>query len=105
MPSTEAAANELQDRATLWSVGEIPANDVVSAACDALVAGLDSPGLRVLAACTRAEADYDVHDLLPVALDELGRICLSTAGRMPQDIRSCRGWAAARQGSRVWKAS
>ncbi|MFJ5811955.1 hypothetical protein [Streptomyces sp. NPDC093093] len=25
-----------------------------------------------LAACTRAEADYDVHDLLPAALDELG---------------------------------
>ncbi|MFE3558347.1 hypothetical protein ACFXKW_26325 [Streptomyces sp. NPDC059193] len=69
MTSTEAGASELQDRATLWSVGEIPASDVVSAACDALVAGLDSPGLRVLAACTRAEADYDVHDLLPEALD------------------------------------
>ncbi|MEU3062810.1 hypothetical protein [Streptomyces subrutilus] len=26
----------------------------------------------MLAACTRAEADYDVHDLLPAALDELG---------------------------------
>ncbi|MFB7179808.1 hypothetical protein ACFCYI_19155 [Streptomyces sp. NPDC056257] len=74
MPSTEAAARELQDRAALWSVGEIPASDVVSAACDALVAGLDSPGLRVLSACTRAEADYDVHDLLPQALDELGLV-------------------------------
>jgi len=46
--------------------------NVVSAACDALVAGLDSPGLRILAACTRAEADYDVHALLPEALEELG---------------------------------
>ncbi|MGW7824944.1 hypothetical protein ACWGLF_44610 [Streptomyces puniciscabiei] len=84
MPSTEAAASELQDRATLWSVGEIPASDVVSAACDALVAGLDSPGLRVLAACTRAEADYEMHDLLPEALDELGLILYpvaSEAGR------------------------
>ncbi|WP_030759136.1 MULTISPECIES: hypothetical protein [unclassified Streptomyces] len=85
MPSTEAAANELQDRATLWSVGEIPASDVVSAACDALVAGLDSPGLRVLAACTRAEADYDVHDLLPVALDELGLIMYPVAGEAGQE--------------------
>ncbi|MFD3538142.1 hypothetical protein ACFWUQ_01390 [Streptomyces sp. NPDC058662] len=72
MSSIEAVASELQDRAALWSVREVSAGDVVSAACDALVAGLDSPGLRVLAACTSAEADYDVHDLLPVALDELG---------------------------------
>ncbi|WP_327169608.1 hypothetical protein [Streptomyces subrutilus] len=53
-------------------MGEIRASDVVHAACCALVAGLDTPGLRMLAACTRAEADYDVHYLLPAALDELG---------------------------------
>jgi hypothetical protein len=72
MPSTEPAARELQDRAVLWSMGEIRATDVVTAAGDALVAGLDSPALRILAACTRSEADYDVPDLLPPALDELG---------------------------------
>ncbi|MFE2532092.1 hypothetical protein [Streptomyces sp. NPDC059371] len=72
MSSTEPAARELQDRAVLWSVGEIRATDVVAAACEALVAGLDTPALRILAACTRAEADYDVRDLLPPALDELG---------------------------------
>jgi hypothetical protein len=72
MPSTEPAARRLQDRAVLWRMGEIGATDVVTAACDALVAGLDSPALRILAACTRAEADYDVPDLLPPALDELG---------------------------------
>ncbi|MFE9287583.1 hypothetical protein ACF1HU_07880 [Streptomyces olivaceus] len=53
-------------------MGEIRATDVVAGACDALVAGLDSPALRVLAACTRTEADYDVHDLLRPALHELG---------------------------------
>ncbi|MFB7448122.1 hypothetical protein [Streptomyces sp. NPDC056194] len=72
MTSTEAAAIALQDHAALWSAGEISASDVVDAACDALVAGLDTPGLRILAACTRAEADYDVHYLLPPALAELG---------------------------------
>ncbi|MET7552290.1 hypothetical protein ABZS94_42870 [Streptomyces sp. NPDC005500] len=72
MPSTEPSARELQDRAVLWSMGEIRATDVVTAACDALVAGLNSPALRTLAACTRAEADYEVPDLLPPALDELG---------------------------------
>ncbi|MEU3369347.1 hypothetical protein ABZ734_02465 [Streptomyces sp. NPDC006660] len=71
MTSTEAAAIALQDHAALWSMGEIRASDVVNAACDALVAGLDTPGLRMLAACTRAEADYYVHELLPAALDEL----------------------------------
>ncbi|MEU9161897.1 hypothetical protein AB0D29_16700 [Streptomyces sp. NPDC048424] len=85
MQSTEAAAGELQDRAALWSVGEIPAAEVVSAACDALVAGLDGPGLRVLAACTRAEADYDVHDLLPEALDELGLILHPAASEAGQE--------------------
>ncbi|MEU2436236.1 hypothetical protein ABZ595_08550 [Streptomyces rubradiris] len=53
-------------------MGEIRATDVVTAACDALVAGLDGPALRILAACTRAEADYDVPGLLPPALGELG---------------------------------
>ncbi|AYG85242.1 hypothetical protein DWB77_07459 [Streptomyces hundungensis] len=53
-------------------MGESRASDVVAAACDALVAGLDSPALRILAACTRREADYDVPGLLPPALDELG---------------------------------
>ncbi|WP_243859939.1 hypothetical protein [Streptomyces sp. BK208] len=53
-------------------------------ACDALVAGLDSPALRIPAACTRAEADYDVPDPLPPALDELGLAlhpAASAAGR------------------------
>lgn len=72
MTSTGAAAISLQDHVALWSVGEATGSDVVGVACDALVAGLDTPGLRVLAACTRAEADYDVHYLLPAALHELG---------------------------------
>ncbi|MEV4558427.1 hypothetical protein AB0K51_15765 [Kitasatospora sp. NPDC049285] len=72
MRSTQSAARNLQDHAVLWSTGEVRASDVVSAACDALVAGLDSPALRALAACTRAEADYDVPEILPSALDELG---------------------------------
>ncbi|WP_405640395.1 hypothetical protein [Streptomyces uncialis] len=72
MTTTEAAAIALQDHAALWSTREVRASDVVNAACDALVAGLDTPGLRMLAACTRAEADYDLPDLLPDALGELG---------------------------------
>ncbi|MGQ4379940.1 hypothetical protein ACN6K9_003162 [Streptomyces sp. SAS_267] len=83
--STEAAAIALQDHAVLWSVGEIRASEVVDAACDALVAGLDTAGLRILAACTRAEADYDVHDLLPTALAELGLTFCPVAGEAGQE--------------------
>ncbi|MFD5149252.1 hypothetical protein [Streptomyces sp. NPDC058401] len=73
-PTETAAADALQDHVVLWSVGEVTGSDVVDVACDALVAGLDTPGLRVLAACTYAEASYDVHDLLPAALHELGLV-------------------------------
>ncbi|MFC8067149.1 hypothetical protein [Streptomyces sp. NPDC057293] len=79
MTSAEAASLALQDHAALWRMGEVGAADVVSSACDALVAGLDGPALRMLAACTRREADYDVPDLLPPALDELG-LTLHPAG-------------------------
>ncbi|MFG2715392.1 hypothetical protein ACGFX2_33290 [Streptomyces goshikiensis] len=71
MSPIEAAADDLQDLAVRWSIGEARADDVVELACAALVAGLDSPALRVLAGYTRAEAEYEVPDLLPVALDEL----------------------------------
>ncbi|KJS60070.1 hypothetical protein [Streptomyces rubellomurinus] len=72
MSSTEPAARELQERAALWTIGEVRAHEVVDAACDALVAGLGGPALWTLAACTRGEADCDVPEILPAALDELG---------------------------------
>ncbi|WP_257133493.1 MULTISPECIES: hypothetical protein [unclassified Streptomyces] len=85
MTSTEAAAIALQDNAALWSAGEISASEVVDAACDALVAGLDTPALRILAARTRAEADYDVYDLLAPALEELGLTFHPAVGEAAQE--------------------
>ncbi|MGW5028520.1 hypothetical protein ACWEO9_27220, partial [Streptomyces albidoflavus] len=55
--------------------------------------GLDSPTLRRLAALTRAEAAYDVRELLPGALDELGLDCPppgSTAGQEAATRVFCR---------------
>ncbi|QOZ98116.1 hypothetical protein DI273_01470 [Streptomyces violascens] len=66
---------------------------LVGAACDALVAGLDSPTPRRLAALTRAEAAYDVRELLPGALDELGLVRPppgSTAGQEAATRVLCR---------------
>ena len=45
---------------------------VVRCACDALIAGLDSPSLRILAGLTRSEAGSYVLEILPAALAEPG---------------------------------
>ncbi|MEU5256300.1 hypothetical protein [Streptomyces longwoodensis] len=60
---------------------------------DALVAGLDSPDLRILAACTRAEAHYDVPDLLSPALDEPG-LAFHPAGSVAGQEAAARALAA-----------
>jgi hypothetical protein len=68
----DQATGILQDTAALWSIDAVSPQAVVRCACDALIAGLDSPSLRILAGLTRAEADYQVLDILPAALAELG---------------------------------
>lgn len=81
----DTAAPSLQDRAVPWSIGELPAHDLVQAARDALAAGLDSPTLRRLAALTPAEAAYDVREPLPGALDELGLVGPAPGGTAGQE--------------------
>ena len=73
MPFPETA-QRLQDAAALWSIYAASSQAVVACACDALIAGLDSPSLRVLAGLARREADYEVPEILPAALTELGLI-------------------------------
>ena len=68
----DQATGTLQDTTALWSIDAVSPQAVVGCACDALIAGLDSPSLRILAGLTRAEADYQVLDILPAALAELG---------------------------------
>ena len=85
MPSTMSAAESLQDAAALWSISAIRASAVVTAACDALVAGLDTPSLRTLAACFKHEADYEVPEILPAALDELGLLYFPLESRAGEE--------------------
>lgn len=54
----------LEARSALWAVGAIRAGSLAEAACDALVAGLDSEALRALAGATDAESDFVVVELL-----------------------------------------
>ena len=68
----DQATRTLQDTAALWTIDAVSPQAVVRCACDALIAALDSPSLRILAGLTRAEADYHVLDILPAVLAELG---------------------------------
>lgn len=83
--TSEDAASDLQNAAVLWSIHAVNAATVVTAACRALVAGLDTPTLRRLAACFHSEADYDVPELLPAALNELGLIYYPPGSRAGQE--------------------
>ncbi|MFG1871359.1 hypothetical protein [Micromonospora arborensis] len=72
MLSKDALAH-LQDAAILWGVGSSTADDVIAAACDCLVAGIDSPTLRILAgisAVKGSESD-ELRRWLEDALAEL----------------------------------
>ena len=61
---------EFGDVVALWSVQEKSAGDVVLAACDLLVAGVDGPAVSRLAAASVREG-FDMH-VLEEALRELG---------------------------------
>lgn len=67
----EVAERQLIDVAAQWACGFVNATDVVDAATDALVVGLDSPTLRILAGVPTNEATVDVPGLVERAMDEL----------------------------------
>ncbi|MFD8754277.1 GNAT family N-acetyltransferase [Kitasatospora sp. NPDC059577] len=70
----DRARTRLQEQSDLWSTGAATGRTVIDAACEALVAGLDGPALRELAACSYGEAFTDLDDLLPPALAEQGLV-------------------------------
>ncbi|SCG66474.1 hypothetical protein [Micromonospora humi] len=68
-----AALARLQETAALWSTGPGTAAQVIEAACDCLVAGVDGPTLRILAgaSCARGEESDELRRWLEGALTEL----------------------------------
>lgn len=70
---TESAAREsLSDAVALWAVGPTSgAQDVIAAAVDALVAGVDSPSLRELAGLSAKDDYWTLRPLVEATLDEL----------------------------------
>ena len=76
------ARDAFADAVALWAGGIQPPLAVVRAACDALVAGLDSPGLRTVAALPGTATDVEVKDVIRPALEEFG---------IPFDVRNFGG--------------
>lgn len=64
------------EEAALWRRAQVSASDVVDAAVQALLEGIESPSFVLIAGLTKAEAPIELHELLPAALDELGLDCL-----------------------------
>ncbi|GGU74991.1 hypothetical protein [Lentzea flava] len=63
---------EFRDVVGLWHVDRRSAADVVRAACDLLVAGVDGPAMSRLAAASVRTADDEVPLLLEDAMTEVG---------------------------------
>jgi hypothetical protein len=68
--ATDATRN-LTDAWALFDIGRGGTSDVVSAAADALVAGVDSPSLRELAACSGSDSYWKLHPLVEATFAEL----------------------------------
>lgn len=67
-----AAIAAFRDVVVFWNVGERRTVDIVTAACDLLVAGVDGPALRELAAVSISELESEIAEPLQAALAELG---------------------------------
>lgn len=64
------------EEAALWRRAQVAASNVVDAAVQALLEGIESVSFVLIAGLTKAEAESELSDLLPAVLDELGVDCL-----------------------------
>lgn len=75
-PRPEAAAQEFVDAVSLWRLEPSRLGEVIDAATDALVAGLDSPSLRELAGASPRESRFVLDPLIRATIDELGLVAV-----------------------------
>ncbi|MFI6128075.1 hypothetical protein [Micromonospora sp. NPDC051141] len=87
MMLSQDALTRLQEVAVLWSVGSGTPADVIEAACDCLVAGVDSPSLRILAgiSSTQGGDSDELRRWLGDALAELSLTYYRQGSREGED--------------------
>jgi hypothetical protein len=89
------AEQRLYDAVTQWDSGTgFGSSDVIDAACQALVDGLDSPTLRELAGASPRDRWADVRELFDRTLDELG---IPRAGTVPTGCAVAAGGGVVRR--------
>ena len=81
----EDPLTRLQDATALWSIRQCTAAEVIEAACDCLVAGVDSPSLRILAGVSPSAGSQELIQWLEPALDELGLTYLPQGSQVGED--------------------
>jgi hypothetical protein len=83
MPDLPSRHLLLYDAATRWNAPPLfrGAGEVIEAACNCLVDGIDSPSLRLLAGASPADQTAEVRELVEATLSELG---LPAPGEMPR---------------------
>jgi hypothetical protein len=85
----EPGAQDLQDAAAMWAVDQFGAEEIIDLAVDLLVAGVDTPSLRVLAGVPKVDAPMEVPDLLEATLAELG-LAFFERGSLPAKVAAAR---------------
>jgi hypothetical protein len=89
------AEQRLYDAVARWNPGSgYGLSDLIHAACQALIDGLDSPTLRELAGASPRDSSWDVRELVLKTLDELG---IPQPGTVPAGCAVAAGGGVARR--------
>ena len=72
-PEEVSATLALEEAVSLWRSNASHVAEVIDAATDCLVAGLDSPSLRMLAGASPRASMLELEPLIFASLEELGR--------------------------------
>jgi hypothetical protein len=68
----EESLQQLEDDAAMWSIRYLNTAELIRSACDALVAGADSPALRGLAGAFDSAASFEIEELLQRVASDFG---------------------------------
>ncbi|MEZ0581207.1 hypothetical protein [Nocardioides sp. MH1] len=71
VPTSAKARSLLADAVSVWRISPATVGDVIDAAVECLVAGIDSPSLRELAGASPKESQFALEPLISDALVEL----------------------------------
>lgn len=88
-PDEVSATLALQEAVSLWRLsGAMQIAEVIDAATECLVVGLDSPSLRILAGASPRESMFELEPLTLASLEELGNAQLLQTNIQREALRA-----------------